>query len=148
MKPKTSRQEQQARAKRLYISGKETRKSIAQIIGCTEKTLRNWIDKFEWDALRNIETITRKQLLAEAYKQLRAVNTEIAKNGGIPNKELSDAKSILRKEIELLSDNPIHIYTETYDALLEFTKANEPSIYKPLAEVMEQHIQRLLKENQ
>jgi len=114
-------------AQALFIKGTMHRKQIADAVSVTEKTLRNWIEAGEWETMKEACTITRPQLLLEAYKQLKAVNEKITERGGVPNKELSDAKSILRKEIEILSDAPIHVYVEVLDEFLEFVHKNHPA---------------------
>jgi transposase-like protein len=123
-------------AQSLYIKGNLTKKAIAQAVGCTEKTLRTWIEKYKWDNLKEAHTVTRKQLLADAYAQLKAVNQKIEERGGVPNKELSDAKSILRKEIEALSDNPLHVYVDCFDEVLEWVMRNDPKSAQQISELL------------
>jgi hypothetical protein len=118
--------EKRALAQSLYTRGYLSRKEICEIVGITEKTLRAWIDKYDWDALKEAQTVTRQQLLTDAYRQLKAVNKEIEDRGGIPDKVLSDAKSMLRKEIEALSDSPVHIYIEVFNEVTEWLIKNHP----------------------
>lgn len=114
-------------AQSLYIKGHLSRKEIAEIVGITEKTLRDWIQKYNWDALREAQSVTRQQLLLDAYTQLKAVNQAIEEIGGIPNKNLIDAKSVLRKEIEALSDSPVHVYIEVFNEITEWLMKNHPT---------------------
>jgi hypothetical protein len=107
-------------AQSLYIRGSLTRIEISRIAGVTEKTLRTWVDKYEWDKLKEAQTVTRQQLLLDAYSQLKAVNRAIDEIGGVPNKTLADAKSGLRKEIEALSDSPVHVYIEVFNEITEW----------------------------
>jgi len=107
--------EKRKKAFGLYIKGTLTRKEIAEIVSITEKTLRTWIENGNWDELKEAKTVTRQQLLVDAYAQLKAVNQRIADMGNVPDKTLSDAKSQLRKEIETLSDSPLHQYAEIFD---------------------------------
>jgi hypothetical protein len=111
--------EKQNLARSLFVKSSLTRKQIAIQVVCTEKTLRSWIIKFEWEKERETQTITRVSLLKDAYAQLGAINKDIFENhNGVPNKALSDAKATIRKEIEFLSSNPLHIYIEVFT---EFT---------------------------
>ncbi len=114
-------------AKNLYIKGRINRKEISQIVGVTEKTLRSWIDKDEWNSLKEAQTVTRQQLLQDAYSQLKAVNQKIDEMGGVPDKVLSDAKSALRKEIEAFESSPLHVYCEVFDELTEWIIENKPT---------------------
>lgn len=113
-------------AQDLYIKGTLTRKAIADAVGVTEKTLRNWIEKYGWDDIREAMTVTRKQLLTDAYTQLKKVNKQIEDNEGVITKELADAKSILRKEIEQLSESPLHVYVDVLDEFTEYLARKSP----------------------
>lgn len=44
---------EQKLAEDLYIKGKKTAKEIAHLVGVTEKTIGDWIDKFKWKDRRN-----------------------------------------------------------------------------------------------
>ena len=105
-------------AQELFISGAHTRKSMSELIGITEKTLRKWIDDGDWEKMKDLRGVTRSQLLQDSYAQLKAVNEKIASLGGVPTKELYDAKSIIGKEIERLSEHSIAVYIECFS---EFT---------------------------
>lgn len=113
-------------AQELYVLGNQTQKSIAATIGVTEKTLGKWITDNEWDALRDLQSITKKQLLTDSYAQLAAVNLAIKKNGNVPSKEQYDAKSILGKEIDRLSDSPLAVYTDVFSDFIDWLLRNEP----------------------
>jgi len=119
--------EKQRIAKSLYIKSGLNRKEIASRAGCTEKTLRKWINKFNWDEIKQNTTITRPQLLQDAYNQLKAVNRRITDDcDGVPTKELAYAKAVLRKEIETLADAPLHVYIEVFDEYTNWIEKNYP----------------------
>jgi galactitol-specific phosphotransferase system IIB component len=61
---------EQKLAEDLYIKGKKTAKEIAQLVGVTEKTVGDWIDKFKWKDRRNA-------LLGSAQNGLLNINTLI-----------------------------------------------------------------------
>ena len=105
-------------AQELFISGAHTRKSISEMVGITEKTLRSWIEAGDWENLKNLHGVTRSALLQDSYSQLKAVNEKISSIGGVPTKELYDAKSIIGKEIERLSEHSMAVYIECFS---EFT---------------------------
>lgn len=44
---------EQKLAEDLYIKGKKTAKEAAQLVGVTEKTMGDWIEKFKWKERRN-----------------------------------------------------------------------------------------------
>lgn len=123
------------------------RKDIAKQVGTTEKTLRKWIEQGDWDAMKNAETITRSKLLQDSYKQLAAINDEINTNhNGIPNKQLSDAKGIIRKEIEALSEMPLHKYIEVVTELLDWVKRNQPERILEAVELTDGFVQDIFSD--
>ncbi|BDD11660.1 hypothetical protein FUAX_40920 (plasmid) [Fulvitalea axinellae] len=113
-------------AQGLYIKGTLSKKEIAKFVGVTDKTLRTWAEKYAWDQLKEAQSVTRQQLLADAYAQLKAVNQAVQERGGVPDKALTDAKSVLRKEIEQLSDSPLHLYVEIYTEVSEWLVEQRP----------------------
>jgi len=139
-------QQKKELARSLYIKSRFTRKEIAATVGVTEKTLRTWIQKENWDELKANESITRNQLLRTAYKQLQKINEFIDNElGGIPNKEMSDAKAVIRKEIETLSDRPLYIYIEVAEEFQNWLLQNHPKQLKPVSELLLEFIEHLAK---
>lgn len=120
-------------ARSLFIKSDLLKKDLALRVGVSEKTLRKWIEEGDWENIKESETISRANLLQDAYRQLKAINSKIKEEfNGIPNKELSDAKGVIRKEIEALSDTPIHQYIEMSMEFTRWIQNNEP---KKLLEV-------------
>ena len=139
-----NRDEQKQLAQALYIAGNNHQKDIAKQVGITPKTLRNWIDKHNWEDLKTAKSITRKELLTAALNQLKALNKEIEENhNGIPNKQLSDAKGVIIKEINALSDQPLYKYVESFEDYLVWLNENQPAEVKLTAERTMQFIQEL-----
>ncbi len=140
----TSKQEL---AKSLFVKSTLNRKQIAETVGCTEKTLRNWIDKFGWEQLKEAETITRSQLLRDAYKQLKQVNAHIENElNGIPNKEMSDVKAVIRKEIEALSEQPLYVYIEVAEEFTGWLAKHHPKSLKETTSLLYEFIQELAEQ--
>lgn len=101
------------------MAGDRTRGSIAKEAGCTEKTLRSWIKAGDWEAQREAQSITRKELLQDSYKQLKAINDKIVKDhDGVPTKSLSDSKAVIMKEIDSLANRPLYV---VLDVMGDFT---------------------------
>lgn len=130
----------------LYVKTDMKRKEIAQRIGASEKTLRKWIEENEWDKMRDSLQITRPQLLNDAYVQLNAINIFIKQElKNIPNKEMSDAKAVLRKEIETFSTQPIHKYIEVFEEFIEYLSKTEPAQITVFANLSQKFINALSK---
>ncbi|MCT4559814.1 MAG: hypothetical protein N4A41_00400 [Crocinitomicaceae bacterium] len=118
-------------AKTLYLAGQLNRKQIAQQVKIAEKTLRNWIEEGQWEENKAIMGVTRQQLLQDAYSQLKAINEIIrTEHNGIPTKDLSDAKAVIRKEIEAFSNNPLHVYIEVFEEFLQWASKVYPKDIK------------------
>lgn len=133
-------------ARSLYTKSQLNRKQIAVQVGTTEKTLRKWIDEENWDAIKDSLQITRPQLLQESYQQLAAINKKIKEElGGVPNKELSDAKGVIRKEIEAFSVQPLYKYIEVFEEFIDFLSKNEPSLINPFTDASQNFINQISK---
>ncbi len=122
-------------AQELYVLGNQTQKSIAETINVTPKTLGKWIEINNWDSLKDLQSITKKQLLTDSYAQLAAVNLAIKANGNVPTKEQYDAKSILGKEIDRLSDSPLAVYTDVFSEFIDYLLRNEPKDVQRFAQL-------------
>jgi len=132
----------------LYVktSDKMLRKDMAKKVNVSEKTLRKWIDENGWDEQRDALQITRPQLLQEAYAQLKAINQVIAsEHNNVPTKELSDAKAIIRKEIEAFSQQPIHRYIEVFEDFIPYLQKNEPKLLHDFARLSQDFISEISK---
>ena len=132
-------------AKSLFIKSDLLRKEIAKQVGVTEKTLRDWISKFNWEELKLSQTITREQLYEQELKQLAALNKQIEEQGGVPNKQQSDAKAVIRKNIEVLSHTPLYKYIEAFDDFSNWMIKNHPADLKLLAERSYEFLEDLAK---
>ena len=133
-KQSKNRTEKRSMAQSLFLKG-ISQKEIAEIISISEQTISKWRAKFEWDNLREIETITRSSLLKQAYIQLAAVNKEIEGNNNIPTKVNSDSKAQLLREIEHLSEIPIHKYIEVFQEVISWLSRTDPKHIKEFSEV-------------
>ncbi len=132
-------------AQSLYTKSKLNRNEIAKTVGISEKTLRSWIVKFEWDILKEANTVSRQQLLADAYAQLKKVNQVIEDKGGVPDKALADVKSTLRKEILQFSDTPLPEIVEVITEITEFAVSNYPDNVADLSRLFLDFIDNKMK---
>lgn len=121
-----SREQKRETAKGLFVKSDMTQKEIAVLLGVSEKAVSEWRKKYDWDTAKQIQSITRKSLLEEAYKQLDAINRKITDKGGIPDKALSDAKAQCLREIERFSDTPTYLYVSVFEDFCSWLSKNEP----------------------
>lgn len=130
----------------LFLQSSMKRKEIAVHVGITEKTLRKWIDDDGLEHIKESQSIMRPQLLQDAMAQLAAVNKVIREEyGNVPNKQLADAKGGLRKEIETLTDQPIHKYVEVFEELTIWMTKNAPKHIKEVAQITQEFLTDIAK---
>lgn len=130
-----SREQIRETAKGLFVKSDMSQKEIAVLLGVSEKSVSEWRKKYDWDTAKQIQGITRKSLLEEAYKQLDAINKKIADKGGIPDKALSDAKAQCLREIERFSDTPTHLYVSVFEDFCTWLSKNEPKQLVPVSQL-------------
>ena len=134
-------------ARSLYIKSDLNRKQIAHQVACSQTTLRSWIEKEDWESIKEAETISRTRLLQDAYGQLKAINDKISNElGGVPNKELSDAKGVIRKEIEALTNMPLHNYVEVMIELTRWLQIHHPDKLLEVMELADDFIRNIAKD--
>lgn len=134
MKVKKSNQAKYDLFCELYVNTNMTLNELSDKVGISPNTAASWRDGSNLDDLKEAQTITRKTLLQDAYRQLAAVNVEIRdKHNDVPPKTLADAKKQLREEITTLSDNPLHIYTEVFSEFTDWLYKNRPKQVKDFA---------------
>lgn len=138
--------EKKSLAKNLYIKGNLSQTAIAEKVGCSRSSVSEWIKKGKWDELKESQTLTRGQLLQDAYKQLKAINNEIEQNHkGIPTKHLSDAKGVIRKEIEVFSENALYQYVGVFDEMTDWLEKNHPKELLKMTELINDFIEEIAK---
>lgn len=126
MSEEMSREQKREAAKGLFVKGNMTGKEIAVLLGVAEKSVSEWRKKYNWDDDKRTQNITRQSLLADAYKQMDAINKSITDKGGIPDKSLSDAKAQCIREIERFSDTPTHLYVSVFEDFCAWLSKNAP----------------------
>lgn len=121
--------EKKEKARALFINSSLNCKEIASQANVTEKTLRKWREDEGWETLKELKTITRSNLLQDAYSQLKQINNEIntLENGDIKTRKiLFDAKAVLGKEIDRLSESALHVYIGVFDEFIGWLSSNHP----------------------
>jgi transposase len=64
-------------AKILFTQQKLEQKIIAKKIDVSEKTISNWVEKFQWKKLRNRLLVSKQEVLGNLYEQLEELNNDI-----------------------------------------------------------------------
>jgi transposase len=123
-----SSEERKLLAQTLYLSARHTQKAIAEMLAVTEKTVGKWVAAGNWEQMRQLQTVTKAELLKEAYLQLAAINKKIKDElKSIPSKVLSDAKAQILREIEALDDRSLQIYADCFEDFTAWLMQTEPA---------------------
>jgi putative ATPase subunit of terminase (gpP-like) len=142
-----NREQKRETAKGLFVKSDMTQKEIAVLLGVSEKTVSEWRKKYDWDSARQIQSITRKSLLEDAYRQLDAINQKVTANGGIPDKALSDAKAECLREIEKFSDTPTHIYIDVFEDFCAWLSKYSPKELRRFSELSLRFVENKQQDN-
>lgn len=82
--------DKQYMAKILYTREKLEQKIIAKKVGVSEKTIGNWVEKFNWKSLRNRLLVGKEEVLNNLYEQIANLNEAIQAKGD--GKKYGDTK--------------------------------------------------------
>ena len=74
---KTPRKVQIDYAQQLFVRAGMTQKEVASLVGVTEKSISQWKEKYNWEALKTSFVITRDQELRRIYTQISDLNDAI-----------------------------------------------------------------------
>lgn len=112
---KEQREEKQSQGRQLYASGFSL-SDIASIIGVTEKTLRDWRDKYLWDEERELSTLKPSRLKRLTLKSALAIE----KGEKLPYKA-DDISKIVAAFDRVTDSRKVAVYTmESIDTLTQF----------------------------
>lgn len=114
-------------ARSLFVRTNMIQKAIAKEVGVTDKTLRKWIKDGNWQLEKDARSVTKSELIHDEYMQLKAINDKIRdEHGGVPPKDLADAKATCRKNIEALEDEPLFVQVEVFEQFMGWIGKNHP----------------------
>jgi len=117
MAAKTKEREQ---AFDLFINTSLTLKEIAQMVKVSQNQIGKWAEADKWELSRTGKQNTSGQIIAGWYVQLKMINDEVTKQGGIPTTAQSDTMSKIADNIQKLSKRQnLSMY---YMVLKEFLK--------------------------
>jgi len=68
-----SQKNKQELAYDLYINTNKTQKEICEIVGCVEKTFRQWKTKGGWDEMRGAHLMTREKTVKMLLQQINKI---------------------------------------------------------------------------
>jgi DNA-binding XRE family transcriptional regulator len=144
---------EQKLAEDLYIKGKKTAKDIAQLVGVSEKTVGDWVEKFKWKERRNALLGSQKNGLQNINSliDMYADNLVAMENDKDARPEqktkLVDAIAKLNKTKDSFEKEhriPYNTYINVMDLIMSdmLVKVN-PKIHLDIMEFFENHANEL-----
>lgn len=117
------RQHKKEWAQILYCKEGLSQKEIADKVGVTEKTIRNWRDEGKWETIKVSVIMSRENELNRIYAQINELNTHIEnkpQGQRFANSKEADAlKKLTSAAKDLETERSLR---NTIDVFIEFTK--------------------------
>ena len=139
-----SSEQKKIHAQELYISSDLNQNEICEIVGITDKTLRDWREKGGWEELRKSQSITTPKIVALLKKQLlELIESEEGDDPEKKDVKFADKVVKLSASIEKLRAKKI----ELADYIWDFKELTEHLFErdKELARSVNIHMQDFVK---
>jgi hypothetical protein len=144
---------EQKLAEDLYIKGKKTAKDIAQLVGVSEKTVGDWVEKFKWKERRNALLGSQQNGLQNINSLIDMYAENLVSMENDPEAKqdqktkLVDAIAKLNKTKDSFEKDyriPYNIYVNVMDLIMSdmLIKVN-PKIHLDIMEFFENHTHEL-----
>jgi len=128
-KKKEEYEELKAQAYDYYVRHKMTFTAIADILGLNDRTISDWCEKGDWKSDKTAYSMSRKELLKEAYAKMADINkqikTSLSKNE-VPDKTLTDYQATVLKEIKQYEVFDLSSYIEIGNEFISYTAKVSP----------------------
>jgi len=151
----------------LFVEQGKTRKDIAQLLGITDKTISNWVEKFGWDkerTARNASPTRRTENIKAIITTLSEERIEL--NNKVKAAELKgDLNTIteLRSQISRVDDSvskwnralmtiedenkiTLSVYLTVMDMIFDRMRIMNPKLYFETIDFQEQHLHQITVE--
>ncbi len=130
-----SRKALKSLAQEIFLHSNINQKELAEKVGVSERTIGKWVNEGNWKNLRTAKNVSRQSLLQKAYANLEKMNTLIEEHGGVPPKQLTDAKSVFVREVQALDkqDSLSHAVS-VMEGFMGFLFKRNPKMAKEVAQ--------------
>jgi DNA-binding XRE family transcriptional regulator len=143
------RNEKKEWAKLLFLRENITQKEIAEKVGVSQKTIGTWIEKDNWDKMKNCIMLTRTEELTRLHSQLREFNDHIEnKPAGqrFPNKAEADALTSIKSAIKAFEgETSIREIVDVSRDVLTWLRPVDFEKAKEISHIFDQFIKSKLK---
>ncbi|MBN2814970.1 MAG: helix-turn-helix domain-containing protein [Bacteroidales bacterium] len=145
----------------LYVEQKKTAKEVAEMVGVSEKTLSDWVTKFNWKTERSARNTSPSQRIANLENIIAGIAEErIELTRQLAQVELTAAREEveeIRKQISKLDDAvskwnktlrdinkeariPLATYLEVMQTIFDALQAYDPKLYMQTLNFQEHHV--------
>ena len=145
----------------LYVEQKKSAKEVAELVGVSEKTLSDWVTKFNWKTERNARNTSPTQRIANIENIIAGLAEErIELSRRLQDSEKAankDEVDEIRRQISKLDDAvskwnktlrdinkeskiPLATYLEVMQTIFEALQHYNPKLFMQTLDFQEQHI--------
>lgn len=124
-------------ARELYLNTSMTQREIADKLRVTVKTISDWKDEGNWEALRAAKKVTKAALISNYYTILNTMQTQIAARPepeNVPTSKEADIMAKIGSQIEKIDkQSSLQDYILAFEEFLEFLMGKEPDLARQIA---------------
>ncbi len=124
-------------ARELYLNTSLTQKEIADRLNVTVKTISDWKDEGNWEALRAAKKVTKAALISNYYTILNTMQEQIAGRGApenVPTSKEADIMAKIGSQIEKIDkQSSLQDYIMAFQEFLEFLMVKDPELARQVA---------------
>jgi hypothetical protein len=135
-------------ARLLYMESTKTQKEIAAIVGTTEHTMSNWVERFNWKVERGANEVTPDKIVADFLVMIAEFKDKLREEKRFPTPAEADAINKLAATVERLDKklNP-SIMMNVFMRFNDWLSLIDPDLAKRSAEYQLQFVQSVLNES-
>lgn len=124
-------------ARELYMNTSMTQKEIAERLSVTVKTISDWKDEGNWEALRAAKKVTKAALISNYYTILNTMQQQIADRRppeNVPTSKEADIMAKIGSQIEKIDkQSSLQDYILAFEEFLEFLLVRDPELARIIA---------------
>lgn len=114
-----------------------TQKEIAERLSVTVKTISDWKDEGNWEALRAAKKVTKAALISNYYTILNTMQQQIADRRppeNVPTSKEADIMAKIGSQIEKIDkQSSLQDYILAFEEFLEFLLVRDPELARIIA---------------
>lgn len=138
-------------ARELYLNTSMTQKEIADRLNVTVKTIAEWKDEGNWEALRAAKKVTKAALISNYYTILATMQTQISSRpepDNVPTSKEADIMAKIGSQIEKIDkQSSLQDYILAFEEFLEFLLNKDPELASKIAPYQYEFLQEKALQN-